>query len=130
MLSFPVLCLLVPHQGSTLDLLGSYNALETSCWFLHVFSMTKGLRPFTNSIWNTKMVVWQSALKNPCPPPPPPLRRGLKNFELVYFPGAELFWNCRGEGYTLGKAVSPRGDLVLFTHKLQHKQLIYFVCIL
>ena len=28
--------------------------------------MRKVLWPFTNSIWNTKMVVWQSAWKTPC----------------------------------------------------------------
>ena len=69
MLSFPLLRLLLPHQGSALDLLGgwgeAYNALQTPCWFFHVFGMRNGLRPFTNSIWNTKTVVWQSAWRNP-----------------------------------------------------------------
>ena len=43
-----------------------YSALQTPCWFLHVFNIRKGLQPFTNSIWNTKTVVWQSAWKKHC----------------------------------------------------------------
>ena len=38
---------------------------------------------------------------------------GLENFEVVYFPGPELFWNFSG-GYPLGGPVSLREDLVLF----------------
>ena len=45
---------------------GVYSALQTSCWFLNVFSERKGLWPLTNSIWNTKTVLEQSAWKNPC----------------------------------------------------------------
>ena len=68
MLSFLVLCLLVLHQGPALDLLGrgAYSALQTPCWFFHVFGLRKDFWPFTNSIWNTKTVVWQSAWKTPC----------------------------------------------------------------
>ena len=51
-----------PPAGSTG---GAYSALQTPCWFLHVFGIRKGLWPFVNSIWNTKVVVWQSAWKKP-----------------------------------------------------------------
>ena len=55
---------------------------------------------------------------NPCD-----ISGGLENFEVVYFPGAELFRNFR-EGYSLGDCISYGGDRYFLAHKLWDKQLI------
>ena len=64
-MSFLVLCLLVPHRALPWTYSGAYSTLQTPCWFLHVFGVRRGRRPFTNSICNTKTVLWQSAWKYP-----------------------------------------------------------------
>ena len=65
---------------------GIYSALQIPYWFLHVFCMRKGLWPFTNSIWNTKMLVWQSDWKK--------FHRG----ELAEKGGRETWTVCRFKG--------------------------------
>ena len=45
-----------PTRALPLDLLRGYRALQTPCWFLHVFHVRKGLWPFTNSQWYNKVL--------------------------------------------------------------------------
>ena len=47
--------------------------------------------------------------------PTPEIRGGLENFEVVYFPGTELFWNFRRGLYLLG------GTWYFLGHKLKQK---------
>ena len=63
MMSFLVLRLLVPHQGSALDLLGGLQRSADPLLISSCFWREK--THFANSIWNTKTMVWQSAWKNP-----------------------------------------------------------------
>lgn len=42
----------------------------------------------------------------------------MDNFKVVYFPGAEPFWNFRGD-YPLEGSVSPGRHLEMFGHNMK-----------